>query len=264
LRSLRIEPDLVAAGLEGLDAECLRAALPAQPDLCAPAKLALAPGGGAELWAEVPRQRDLAPAKRLAERALDQALAWLSGAAAAPAPSARAASRGEEIEAALAALPWEYSRDADGSHRLHARDPRDPARILVAERTGGCVAVSTATWLRLPRPRALDALAHFALEANRRLRLARLSVAPRSGGAAQVVWDAILPAKLPADPALGELAAAVAGARALTARPLAALADPRVAETYLGARASRARPDRAGHNPRSRPRPRSPAKEEVP
>jgi hypothetical protein len=265
-RRLEIEPDVVVARLAPLAPERALAALRAQPALAAPAKLALAPGGAAELWAEVPRQRDLALARRLASEALDEAANWLdqtaplTGGAREPALAAPGSARLPEVEVALAALAWPRERAADGAFHLYARSGIDAARVRVAEREGGCVVLSTETALRLAAPRALEALAHFALEVNRRLRLARVSVAA-DGGAARLVWDAVLPAELPADGALGLLAQALVGARAATLRAFAALNDPRVAESYLRARASRARRASAGANPRSRPRSGSKAKE---
>ena len=84
--------------------------------------------------------------------------------------------------------------------------------------------------------RSFPALVRYALETNRRLRLARLSLGTGGGAAAWVVWDAVIPAELPLAAALREGVGAVTAARALTEAPLRALADPIVADAYLALR----------------------------
>ena len=79
-------------------------------------------------------------------------------------------------------------------------------------------------------------MTRYALEANRRLRVGRISVGTGGGAAAWVVWDAVLPAELPPEAALREGVGAVATARALTEAPLRALADPTIADAYLALR----------------------------
>ena len=76
----------------------------------------------------------------------------------------------------------------------------------------------------------------YALEANSRLRLSRVSIGSGGGSAAWVIWDAVLPAEVPAEAALHEGVGAVATARALTEAALRALGTPAVADAYLALR----------------------------
>jgi hypothetical protein len=80
---------------------------------------------------------------------------------------------------------------------------------------------------------AVEAQAHFALEANRRLRVARLGVVGSSNGAVQTVWDAVVPGVVPVERVLPAAIDAVLFARLETGRELSALSDPQIAAAYL-------------------------------
>jgi len=139
----------------------------------------------------------------------------------------------EALEEALASLPFAWRRLEDGSHRLDVEHEGVLARLGLETRWPGSVRVVATGAVALRGPSALEALAHFALETNRRLRLARLCVARAGDAVASVVWDAVLPGSLDLHAALPAAIEAVAAARALTERSLRALADERLASPYL-------------------------------
>jgi hypothetical protein len=99
----------------------------------------------------------------------------------------------------------------------------------------------------------------LALEANRRLRFARISVSEADGRAMRIVWDAVLPGELADTAAMERAIEALIGARAETLRPLRALGRASIASKYTDLRGWRVAP-RAG--PNDDPRPGSAAQEE--
>lgn len=225
------EPPLVVARSGPVPVADALLALARLPELDAPARPALRPGGGAEWIAELWTEGEPAAAGARAQEALGRARAWL----AAPAPALPGEPCGADataIECALAALAGEgdWRCEGPGRYRAHARVGGDHARLHVRALAGGAVHARTDTVLAAGEPRVRLAMALFALETNRRLRLARLSARPDADGALAVVWDAVCPTATSGLPATLH---AVAAARAATRHALAALAHPVVAETYL-------------------------------
>jgi hypothetical protein len=76
-------------------------------------------------------------------------------------------------------------------------------------------------------------MAHFALEVNPRLRLARVAVEDAEDAGVRIVWDALLPSTAPLEQGIPPVAEAVVHAQVLTRRAFAALKDERVASAYL-------------------------------
>lgn len=213
------------------------AALARQPGLAAPAKLVRSRAGETGLVGEVPRLAGLADGPGLAERALAAARAWLEGGwleGGEPSPAGGPAP--ERVERALAEGPYAFARLAADRWRVDADPDGVVARLEVAAAGPDAVRVVAEGAVALPGPECFGALSAFALAANRRLRLARLSL--RAGaGSARVTWDCVVPVCLPLAEALREALEAVAAARALCAGPLRALANPALAELYLSLRA---------------------------
>jgi hypothetical protein len=219
-----IDPFVVEAWAAPLPRALVLERLALQPELEQPAKLVLSGGGEPALLAEVAHRGDPRAAEPQARDALRAALAWIKG-------DGRTQPNGAapiDLAELLASLPWGSERREDGSYYVSTQD-------------GGAS-------LKVDAPSAGRALPLFALEVNRRLRLARLSVTGIAEGSADVVWDAVLhaPSIAGASPdaarleqALLEVTTAVAGARGETLRTLRALGTPRVAETYMRLRAGK-------------------------
>jgi len=203
-------------------------------DLLAPAKLALADDGSLELHAEVLASGD-ADARALARDALDRGRGWLDGAS----PEARAsAASAEDLAGALAELPtaWAWERGDDGALRIHATAFGESVRIAVAS-AGGEVQVIARSAMPAPRPAQQRALQRFALESNRRLRLARIGLSASGDDALGISWDVVAPPDAELSTWLPVAVEAVARAHAATRTALRALAHNEVARAYLDARA---------------------------
>jgi len=217
-------------------AEAVRA-LRRQPDLRAAAKLSLTPRGAAELVAEIGDGAPRGLAEQLVGDALDRALDWLAGEE--TAAGAADALPAEALETALAeaarAEGFDWAPQADGGYRVRHPSLDAGARLHVHALAGGA-RVSSQTTLAAPGEAAPLALACFALETNRRLRLARLSVRPEGERAITLVWDAVLPAGASLDVGLAERLVAVAATRARTRRAAAALLHGAVSDAYLRSR----------------------------
>jgi hypothetical protein len=82
-------------------------------------------------------------------------------------------------------------------------------------------------------PHCQRALERFALSANGRLRLTRVSVSAGGASLVRITWEACLVPELQAEIVLPLLVRAVACAHASTSSGLTALGDPRVARGYL-------------------------------
>lgn len=219
------------------------AALERQTELAAPAKLVLLRDGEAALMAEIPRAVPREDCEELALRALEAGWRWLDDGAS----GAEAAGRGngvarEQVEESLDELSWSWQRLESGAYRVDADSPDGRFRVQIGALSEGDLHLFTATTVRAGAAEAKRALPHFALESNRRLRLARLGVAGTQGERARAVWEAVLPAALPPERTLQGALEAVVGARVATARALAALGHPRVAGSYLRLREGGASP----------------------
>ena len=216
-------------------------AISRQTELLAPAKLALAPGGECELRAEVLRSSDV-DAPKLARSALDLARAWLS-----EEPPGGEATRwdGEDLAGALAELPaaWVWERGDADEFRIHATAFGESVRLTVRAAAGGAQVIARSA-LATPDPGVHPALARFALETNRRLRLARIGVSTADDETSSVSWDAVAPPGVDLAGWLPALVEAVVRAHAATRRSLRALCHDAIARTYLDARkpAPRRRP----------------------
>jgi hypothetical protein len=228
----------------------VQAALGRQAGLPWPAKLALRGGAGA-LLAEAPRLLPRRACDEIALAALEAALAWIERGRW-PSPAAGEADGGfpDRALTAAQALGFRAEPDGEAAVRVYATPAgRAPSRVRIAPAGGGALLVASATALRLRAPQAARALAHFCLEANARLRWARLSAAI-DGGTARIACEVAVPAALP-EAALAAAIECVALARAETGRALALLAESEVSDAYLALRgaAPAALGKRAGRRP---------------
>jgi len=208
-------------------------ALERQPELAAPAKLVLLGRDEAALMAEIPSVVSRTESEELALRALEEGWRWLDGASAACEADPSNGICCEHLEALLDEVRWRWQRLETGGYRVDAEGPDGSYRLRIGVLSDGDLHLSTSTTVGVSASEAMRAIRCFALESNRRLRLARLAVEGVEGERARAVWDAVLPGALPPELTLLDALEAVVGARAATARALAALCEPRVAETYL-------------------------------
>ncbi len=260
LQTVSLETDgrIAIACFGPLEAED-RHALARQADLLAPAKLALSRDGDYELRAEVLRVDgsdgldgvdgrggvDGADASKLAVDALDVARAWLMGEAV---PPRGAPVPAEDLAGALAELPpaWAWETAEDGGFRVHATAFGENVRLSV-HAVAGSARVMARSILATPDPDAGPALLRFALETNRRLRLARIGLAAPNGESTAVTWDAVTPSGIELSSVLPATVEAVVRAHASTRRSLRALCHVAIARLYLDAR--EAAPRRRRHVP---------------
>ena len=257
MQTVRLETDarIVIACFGPLAAED-RHALARQVDLVAPAKLALSRDGDCELRAEVLRVDGLdgtdgangldgADAEKLAIRALDVGRVWLAGETLPP-PGAPAQAEG--LAGAIAELPpaWAWEPAEDGGFRVHATAFGESVRLSV-HAVAGSARVMARSILATPDPDAGPALLRFALETNRRLRLARIGLATPNGESTAVTWDAVTPSGMELSSVLPATVEAVVRAHAATRRSLRALCHLAIARHYLDAR--EAAPRRRLHVP---------------
>lgn len=195
----------------------------------APVKLARAADGQPELRAEVLRRMGRDAAK-LARDALDAGQLWLAGGAPRH-PGAQPEL--DELAGGLEELPpaWAWEPDEEDGFHVHATGFGASVRLGVRAFPGGAQVVARSV-LPAQQAESSRALVQFALDANRRLRLARLSVDCEAGRPTAVCWDAVVPAD-----ALGrDLPAAVeavTAAYAATQLALRALCQETVAVSYL-------------------------------
>lgn len=235
---LRTEPTLVEALVSPLPLALLRAALPRQEELHVPAKLILSERGQGGLLAEVPRLEDRERCEAHACQVIEVALAWLEGDLDVPGPSECASIEPHAIEEALGLLPWSWETREEG-YRIHAIEAFVDCHVEVRASVGQMYVSTPPMALPASEPCVVEALQIFALEANRCLRLARLTATEARDRVVRVLWDAPLPSNVEPNPLLAEAVQAVVGARSETARALRALCEPRVARTYLELRSVR-------------------------
>jgi hypothetical protein len=238
---IRTGPLQLEATSEPLALPLALAALPRQPELAAPAKLMLLRGGEAALMAEIPHALSRADGRWLGE---DAGAAGPAGCARGNADASDLSDRGngsrggngmawERVEQVLGELAWSWRPLESGGYRVDAGGPDGNFRVQIDALPAGGLHLSTSAAVRVGAPEAKRALPHFALESNRRLRLARLGVTATGGERARAIWEVVLPAPLPLERTLRGALEAVVGARVATARALGALGDPQVAGAYL-------------------------------
>ena len=245
---VRAGPLQLEATSEPLALPLALAALPRQPDLAAPAKLVLLRGGEAALMVEIPHALPRADGEALVLRALEAGHRWLdeddnaADGTAGPAGSTRGNGSGsgnetawESVEQVLGELAWSWRPLESGGYRVDVGGPDGSFRVQIdaLPAPSGGLHLSTSAAVRVGAPEAKRALPHFALESNRRLRLARLGVTATGAERARAVWEVVLPAPLPLERTLRGALEAVVGARVATARALGALGEPQVAGAYL-------------------------------
>lgn len=235
---LSIDPFVVEALVAPLPLGLLLRSLPRQPMLVAPAKLVLSCTGEPGVLAEIPRNGDYHGCEMRARAAIDRALAWVEREPEGAAEGNGTVSGSEAIDEVLVGLPWDWERGLDGSYRVNFAEDGVSCRVRVNSISASWLHVSTSSAVKVPTSRAARALRIFALEASRRIRLARLSVTAIRQGTAAICWDSVLPVAARLDLTLPEVLAAVVSARAETARSLRALSQPGIAEAYLSLRAS--------------------------
>ena len=202
-----------------------------QADLAAPAKFAQSRSGEVEILAEVPLVAERRVCEKLADAALDAAILWPE-VRSEPRDPSRTVFSDQDVESALSQIPWGFRQKDAGLYQIDAAPAPGHAMRVTLAAQGSVLRVSTSTSVRACSPEARRALAIFAMESNRRLRLARIGVAEANEGA-NIVWDAVLPAALPAAAAIAPVVEAVVYAQMLTRRSVSVLADPRVANVYL-------------------------------
>lgn len=228
-----------------------------QGELAAPAKLAMTEDGRGVLIAEVLRVGGAEAPKRV-RGALDVARAWLAGETTGVEPAVE----DEDLASAVAELPgaWAWER-VEGALRFHVHATAfgESVRLSVEAAPGGArvrarttlptpavtpPATPPVTSAATPAPiageartcSALEARMRFALEANRRLRLARIGLSASSAEATAVEWESITPAPMVSGEALSAAVEAVVRAHAATRRALRALGHEPVARSFLDAR----------------------------
>ena len=206
-------------------------AIARQAELLAPAKLALSSHGEPELLAEVLRTSE-ADAPKLARNALDVARAWLDG----EAPSLPESDQ-DDLASALAELPaaWVWERSEGDDYRVHATAFGESVRLAVSAVAGGAQVIARSA-LATSELATRPALLRFALDANRRLRLARIGLTDLDDETTAVTWDAVTPAGLDLSRALPVAVEAVVRGHAATRRSLRALCHAPVARAYLDSR----------------------------
>jgi hypothetical protein len=204
-----------------------------QAELTAPAKLALTPQGACELFAEVLCTNG-SDAPKLARDALDHGRAWLAG------QSPRGETAGadaDDLVTALAELPrtwvWEPG-DAD-EFRLHATAFGESVRLTIRPAARGAQVIARSS-VAAPDATVARALSRFALETNRRLRLARIGVSGPERDACAVSWDSVTPPGVDLAGVVPAAVEAVVRAHAATRRSMRALGHPQIAQSYLEAR----------------------------
>ncbi|MCP5040855.1 MAG: hypothetical protein GY944_07475 [bacterium] len=221
------------------------AALALQHSLNAPARFAVDPVGEAYVCAELPKLLPRAESLKLAGEALDTALPLLDeGGRAAHRVQAPASSPDmnvvAQLEAGLDASPWTARRREGAAFDLYVSlHCGDAVRVALTTR-GQVVRAEAQTLLHASGDQALAALTCFALEANGRLRLARLGVVRNTRGELAVRWQAVLPVGLPVAHGVALLVEAVAHAQSATRRAVVALCSEDIATRYLRLHASAA------------------------
>jgi hypothetical protein len=235
-----------AMPLPGIDAALRNVSR--QSALAAPAKVALSLSGTAVLLVEVPESRDRERATDAIGAALDAATIWMNGDGAAVHEATAQCKNAEEsrevdtlrwIEETLGTLEWTHERDDRGAIRVTGSSADGVARI--APIAHGAVRVwHEARLLRATAPRVEEAVRLFALEANARFRLARLSIGARDDGAGSKVvfgvWETVVLPDVGGAQWLRQAVEALAVADAETRRALRALTDAVIAEAYIAAR----------------------------
>jgi hypothetical protein len=242
--------------------------------LLAPAKVALSGDGTTLLLAEVPASIDRERAQDAVRAALESAVLWaagngapiddapVSGVHVATAQSETSAEPGETepsgaagassagwIEEALGTLAWTWEREDQATLRVTESTAESVARIAPVAHGRGVRLWHEARPLRVSTPGVEQAVRLFALEANARFRLARLSVGDRDDGAGSrvifAVWDTVVLPDIDGVRWLGQAIEALAGADGETRRALRALTDGAIAEAYIAARDPRRRENAA-------------------
>jgi hypothetical protein len=136
------------------------------------------------------------------------------------APDADAAAR---LESMLdqTAFAWQRGGDSVVTHV-------GPSRILACVRGTSVVFQSTVIYVASRRNPSLDALTHFALATNARLRFARSTFV-----AGRLVQEVAVPAAVLSAALVSHAVGAISTAFHVTKRACAALADSRIAEQYV-------------------------------
>ncbi len=208
------------------------AALPRQGTLSIPAKLFRSRSGTAGMLVEIPAALGEEPARALAERTLALALDWFDGARPAATGPADTTHLGTtHLGDALSALGWNVTPQGTGTMIVHDA-PGGPLTLHPCG-DGSIRVAARPTVVRAPGAPSALALPRFALEANRRLRLARLTVTRTARGLLHVARDVILPPGVELAEWLARAADALVRARDETERAMRALTTPAVAAAYL-------------------------------
>jgi hypothetical protein len=231
----RIEADSLTVRVSSpIASQAAFAGLGFQPTLGSPAKLAWGAKHGFELMAEVSREGNLHDAEQEARGALDDAMAWLGNGIAATVGPSMPGARLVEI---LKGLGCAVRPASNAACFADVRLGSSIHRILVGEMPDTSARLSfPAAILRVEAEEVRYAVELFALEANCRLRLARVSATPVASDRMRLTWDVVVSGGSRLARRLPDAFEALVIARDETARPLRILRSPHVAEAYLAAR----------------------------
>jgi hypothetical protein len=195
--------------------------------------------------AEIPLVADPHDCKKLAGQALDSVETWLDSGCSSQAaatsgsePPLVARDTDDPIDSVIARTldetGWSWEPTGETGYRVQvATDAGSIGRVEIRRIGSNAVRASSVSTVEVNSVIARDALVHFALESNRRLRLARITVSSAAGEATQLVWDAVAPTALPVAAVLPRLIDAVGFARSETNLALVALSDESIAAAYL-------------------------------
>ena len=233
------DPLLVAAVLAPLPLDLAIDGLARLDELPLPAKLVLGEDGRAAMVVEVPREGGRPDPERWVLELLDAALAWLSGDAGRGDVEAlqEYASGEHRIEEVIGGLGWRCESAGQGTLSIESEVDGIGCRLRIQPLAGGAIRIlRPATSIRAAGSLGALAMALFALEANRRLRLARLTLAIGGRDVVRVGWDTVLPPETRSERHLVEAVESLALAHGVTNRALRALGTRVVAEAYIATR----------------------------
>lgn len=236
MRRLAHDPVVFLSSVLPVPEQRAESALPRQPGLPWSAKLVRSESGQVGLVGEVPRLVESCVGAALAREAVERARAWLDEAEPDPGATSSEGFAAEELEELLGEIRHPWRLLDDGACRLDVAHGGVVGRMELRRARAGGLWLCGRGAVGVGDGRSFLAQTRYALEANGRLRVARVSVGTGGGSAAWVVWDVVLPPELPREAALREGVGAVAAARASTEAALRALATPAIADAYLSLR----------------------------
>jgi len=199
-----------------------------QPTLGVPAKTVWDTGGGFALTAELLRREDLRRDREEATDALYEAFEWMERGT-----PQQPSTPGATLVEILKETGCVVRPGSPTSCFAEVSLGGSVYRVLVSEWPSFTVQISfPTTTLRVEGEVARRAVALFALEANKGLRLARVSVSPIAADRLRLAWDVVVRGVHCSGPRLSEALEALVVARDETVRALRMLCTVAVAEAY--------------------------------